>query len=202
MDAILTIVLFAAAGLFLLFVYDKRSSLVTFFKQKVFKPRPVKLPKIKEPKDITKEVKKPGEVQAENLSFGEFKMPEDKPKVAQEESFFGNTVFLQEEFEDDEEDFDIDKMLAEIEEERRETSVKNYASDLFGTNNLPDFDSMSINDLDSLLEESIDSGYEGYNEYLPSYDDDLSGEELGEVIKSLPKSIKILIMDDIFKRKF
>ncbi len=198
------IVLFAAVGLLLLFLYDKRSSLITFFKEKVFKPKPVKLPKVKQPKDITKQKDQDKEIKSDNISYGSFELPKEEVQETEkkEPSFFGNTIFDPVMHEDDDDDFDIDKMLSEIEDERRETDIKTYASEILDGAYLPDFDSMSIGDLDSLLEDNFDSDYVTYGNYLPALDDELSGEELGEVIKSLPKSIKILIINDIFKKKF
>lgn len=207
MDAILIIVLIAALGLVLLFIYDKRNSIIDFFKNKVARPKKIKLPKIKEPKDISKRKDSDKEVKPDNISYGEFTTTEEFKPVQKEEVFndeyFGNTIF--DEVEEEEDDFDIDKMLAEIEDERRETDIKSYGENILDGPSLPDFNSMSINDLDSLLEDSLDSSssFGNFKNYLPAYDDDeLSGEELGEVIKSLPRSIKILIISDIFNRKY
>lgn len=204
------IVLFAAIGLVLLLVYDNRSFIITFFKEKIFKPKPIKLPKTKKSKDTFDEKileEKPRdpdtEIKPENISYGSFTLPEEKQvqDKPQEQVFFGNTIF-DSEFSDNEDDFDIDKMLAEIEDERRETDSKTYGSEIFDGEYLPDFSEMSIGELDTILEDSIGSDYGDYQNYLPTWEEDLSGEELAEAIKSLPRSIKILLISDIFKRKY
>lgn len=212
MDAILIIVLIATIGLVLLFLYDKRHHIINFLKEKAFKAKTKKVQYIEPEKDISKQKDPDTEVKPENISYGNFSFSEEIKEVDEKdsdlkvkekrESFFGNTIFDPDTYEDDDDDeMDISQMLEEIEEERRKSSIKRYASDILEDEILPDFESMSIGELNDFLEEEIDSDIAIYRNYLQN-DDDLSGEELGEALKNLPRSIKILIVTDIFNRKY
>lgn len=133
-------------------------------------------------------------IKEENVEYG--KLPEvqsfnEEEEQPSEKLFVEN---LQEQ-----EEIDIDKMFEDL---RR----KQVDENIFDETQYPNFDDMSMSELDSFLEQSFDD-YD-MNSYGKSalgnygYDDDLTGEELGKVLKGLPRQIKILLLSDILKRKF
>lgn len=202
MDGIFYIVIFAAVGLILLLIMDKRKSIVAFLKEKVFKPRPIKVPKVKDEPEKTKE-KEPESTG--KLGYGDFsKVPieEEKPQV--KPKFFDNNLFGDNDdidFEEDDDDMDIEKILKDIEAQESSQLNKKFQSDSLDQQ-LPDFENMSLSDLNSLLESSLEGDYNVDFGQFGAMDDDLSGEELGEIIKKLPRPIKVLIASDILKKKF
>ena len=99
----------------------------------------------------------------------------------------------------EQEDIDIDKIFEEL---RR----KQVDENIFEETQFPNFDDMSMSELDSFLEQSFDDSDMGLSgkKVLGSYgyDDNLTGEDLGRALKSLPRQIKVLLLSDILKRKF
>jgi hypothetical protein len=200
---IVYIVLFAAASLILLILYDKRNSIINFFKQKRTEKVKVKPSVVKQPVDVTKKHDSDKDIKQDNISYGSFKMQEDEEETLQEKDEWSeaDTIFTPLTREDeDQDDFDIEQMLREIELEQREEASKRYESDSLDPQDLPDFDNMSMAELNRILEDDMTTTS---SFGLPLSDkDNLSGEVLGEYVKNLPHAVKILIATDIFKRKF
>lgn len=171
-------------------VYDKRSVILS----------KLKTPKIKEKKQKTvkeKPEKQSDKVEVQNESSVEEPKQEDPYKFDNfpQQSPIQEEDFGQDFYEDnieEEEAFDIDKILEEIKMEEMQ-SKKN-------------FDDLSMSDLDDVLEDTFDdarlsrNSLSALNDY--GYNEEISGEELGQMLRNLPKPIKILLLSDILKRKF
>lgn len=199
MEGIVIIVIIAAVVLLLLLFYDKRNSIINFFKSKVFKPKELKVPKVKKPTIDTDTI--PNE---DNIDYGRLKMPEQTNAQASEEFSFDDTdnIFSSDE-QDDEDDIDLDKIFEDLRIEQAKKGNKKFKSEMLDEVE-PNFDAMSMEDLDTLLEDKFSSGRipDDLEALMPSYNSNLSGEELGRAIKNLPPQLKILIASDILKRKF
>lgn len=194
MENFVYIVIFAVVTLFLLFLYDKRSSILTFFKEKVFKPKPIKIPKIK-----TKNKVDPDTIpDTDKMGYGKVKYPDELQQQNAEVFQVDNIFAPKDDFDND--DIDLDKMFEELQSQSiSENSKRRDPNDL---TNMPDFDSMSLNDLDNLLENSLGrNNMDDFGSYLPNSGSDISGEEIGKMLKNLPPQIKVLIASDILKRK-
>lgn len=198
------VVIFAAVCLFLLIIYDKRSLITDSIKKALQQKKPSKPPVIKQTADVTKKQDTDKEIKQENLSYGSFKMQDDSSvenqTKTQDDSYYGDTIFTPL-ITESEDDFNIEEMLKEIEDEKREEVSRRYESDNLDPRELPDFDSMTLSELNSILEDDMGSNISSFGNVSNSIDG-LNGEELGEYIKNLPRAIKVIIATDILKRKF
>lgn len=202
MTGIVIIVIIAAVLLILLGVYDKRKSIINFFKEKVFKPKKIKIPKTKEKQKIDPDTM----VNEDNIDYGKVESYDDAIKQPEQTKIDDNAefenIFNQNE-DDDEEDIDLDKIFEELRIEQAKKGGKKFKSELLDETE-PNFDFMSMEDLDSLLEDKLSKGNvpDDLESISPLLNSKLTGEELGKVIKNLPPQLKILIVSDILKRKF
>lgn len=183
---ILYIVIIAAVVLVLLFVYDKRASITSFLKTKFFKPKPLDIPKAK-PKIDTDTIPN-----ADKMKFGKAKMQE-QPNPVQDDTFEVDNIFSPKDEENLKEDIDLDRLFEEM---RRDEAKKNEADR--EAEQMPNFDNMSMEELDNLLENNFKGGQGEVGNFIPS---DTSGEDLGKVIRNLPPQLKVLLASGILKRK-
>lgn len=202
MEGIFIIVVVATVALLLLVIYDKRNSVIKFFKEKIFKPKEIKLPENEEKPKLDTDLV-PNE---EKIDYGELKKAEQKVETAtptihennEEENIFGGS-----EFEDDDDEIDLDKIFEDLRQEQAKKGDKRFKSEMLEEVE-PNFDSMSMEELDSLLEDNLSKGNvpNDLESYFSSNNSNLSGEELGKAIKNLPPQLKMIILNDIFKKKF
>lgn len=195
------IVVGIALFLFLVFIFlDKGKNIFKKFKKtKTKKEKPVKEKKEKKNKqqktqNQDEKVDYDTTIKQENVEYGK----EISPAVQDVQTeVVSKKLFVDEQPE--QEEIDLDKMFEEL---RRQESASPNAE----YEQMPNFDDMSMAELDSFLEQSFDEqnlSLNGRNALdIYGYDDNLSGEELGRVLRNLPKQIKILILSDILKRKF
>jgi hypothetical protein len=179
----LYIVLIAALVLILLTVYDKRESIAKFFKTKVFKPKPIEIPK---PKIDPDTIPNP-----ENIQYGQAEQQQEQQTISNNDSIFS----WQEQDEHEEEDIDLDSMFEDM---RREELRQTFADTFDEQDSMPDFENMSMEELDQLLEANLKSGTSLTEFQFPS---DLTGAELGNAIKNLPPQLKALMLSDVLRRK-
>ena len=131
-------------------------------------------------------------IKEENIEYG--KEPETNMKIADMEEPL--KLFAEDDSEQDE--IDLDKIYEEL--RRKETDFNSFEN-----SQIPNFEDISMSELDSFLEQSFNdidvNSFDGeLNSY--GYDKNLTGEELGRVLKNLPRQVKILLLSDVLKRKF
>lgn len=195
MNGIFIIVVVATVALLLLVVYDKRNSILKFFREKVFKPKEIKLPKYEEkPKMDTDLIPDEGKLNYGDLqSTPQNAKQNQSPQTDNEDNIFGGV------FEEDDDDIDLDQMFEEL--RQRAGSNRKFKSEMLDENVTLNFNDMSMDDLDDLIEDQFSKRRPSEaNNYLPS--GNLTGEELGKAIKNLPPEIKMILLNDILKKKF
>lgn len=168
---------------------------IIFDNRKVFlnKIKGIKLPQIKkEPPKPKDEKPKPKDdpdkqIKEDNLKLGNFKDP--KPLENQDAVEPENFYALKKK-----EEIDLDKIYENLRREETRRYERKYQSDFLDPIDVPNFDKMSIDELDEFMEKA----FAGDDQPRSS---GLSGEELAKAIKNLPPQIKIMLFTDILKRK-
>lgn len=130
-------------------------------------------------------------IKEENIEYG--KEPETNMKIADMEETL--KLFAEDDSEQDE--IDLDKMYEEL--RRKETDFNSFEN-----SQISNFEDMSMSELDSFLEQSFNdidvNSFDGeLNSY--GYDKNLTGEELGRVLKKFAKTGKDSIIKRCFKKK-
>lgn len=193
-------------------IYDKRKFIADKIKNVSF-PKQEKKVKEKPAKEKNKTKKHKQEVKEEkpidydtvvledNVVFGK----EIEEKVENDEDIpimFSDSV--NESADDD--DIDLDQLFEQLRQSDAENSQK-YRMDKFNDDlDFPSFDDMSSDDIDDFLENSF--SYDELSDGVKSsmsdygYKNNLSGKELGDMLKKLPPEVKALIIGDILKPKF
>lgn len=199
MDNFWIIIVIALAVFALFIVYDKRKSIVAFFKSKFKKSKKEVAPK--EPPQKPKE-DPDTQVLQENLQIGGDEVPQVKPLDIADLPVFSDDEFQPVQINDEfDADIDLDKLFEELKQADLDNSNKYKSSKLGET----DFDDISLDDMDEFLE-SINydrlSNKTQKSLHNYGYGNQLTGKELGEAIKNLPPQIKAIIISDILKPKF
>lgn len=209
------IIIIVAVLLFAGFIiYDKRKFIMDKIKQrtpKAHKEKPQKEPKTKTSKD--KEKSPDNQTKLESVDYDTMVVEENVEYGKEPDSFdnytqnnYENIFSVPETKNEHEEDIDIDKLFEELKKQDEENSRKYKSDKLSQIYETPNFDKMSIDDMDDFLQKSfsfddLSSNNKNYVEDF-GYRSNLSGKELGKMIKNLPPEIKALIITDILKPKF
>lgn len=167
------------------------------FKPKFSFPKKEKIEKEKpQPNKVEKKEDPDSQIKEENIQYGKIEVPKDlKQTDSKLENFYASKK---------KEEIDLDKMFEEFRREETKENEKKYESDFLDSADIPNFNSMSLGELDDAIEQNFSSIDKNTKDSLSSfgYSNSMSGEELGKLIKNLPPEIKVLIATDILKRKF
>lgn len=189
-------------------IYDKRKFIADKIKKIFKKPlKKEKEPKVKQPKEKVVKQKKqkqpkkkktqPEQETTEEIIDYDKMVLEDNIVYGQEPVIQQNPMFTTEE-ETNNEDIDIDELFEQIRRQESELNQQSSQSNNFDTFNNDDFDEFFENEFS--FDDFSDSAKDSFRKM--GYDKNLTGKELGEMIKSLPSEIKAIIITDLLKPKF
>lgn len=201
---IIVLVIIALIGVFAFLICDKGKLIASKLKEhkikdKALKEKPVKEKSVKSkkekkekeelPQDDSQQVDYDTMIKEDNVEFNKEPLPSEI--VSYDLVNQPSKLFVEP---DENEDIDLDKMFEEL-------NMNSYKkNDL--EQDPDDLDAMGFNDMDAFIEQSyIENNDNGvFGNY--GLEEDLTGAELGNAIRNLPKSVKVLIISEFLKRKF